>query len=84
MTLSNQVLPGHQNSDVVKWRLDSKESKEHDKAVVGMLTIDLLPMYFVCKSGYLLYSALTSPKYDVKSEYYYRGLIYKVRFPSLV
>lgn len=75
------MFPGHQNT-VAKWRLDSVESKEHDKAVIGMLTIDLLPMYFVCKSGYLFYSTLTSPKYEVKSEYYYRGLIDKVRFPT--
>ena len=81
LTIPLQVLPGHQR--VAKWGLNSVESKEHDKAMVGMLTIDLLPMYFVCKSGYLLYSALTSPKYEVKSEYYYRGLIDKVRFPTL-
>ena len=36
MTLSNQVLPGHQNSPVAKWRLDSVENKEHNKAVVGI------------------------------------------------
>ena len=53
------------------------ENKEH-KAVVGMLTIDLLPMY---KSGYLSYSY--SAKYDVKSEYFYCGLIDEVGFPTL-
>lgn len=75
----HQVLPGYKHSVVKKWTRDSVENKSHDRAVVRMLVIDVLPLHLVSKSGFLLYTAQTSPKYEVKSEPYYRGLIDQVR-----
>ena len=44
-----------------------------------MLTIDLMSFSFVSNAGFLYFSAISSPKYDLCSETFYRGLVDKVK-----
>ena len=44
-----------------------------------MMTLNLLPFSFVSNAGFLYYAAATSPKYEIASEPFYRGLIDKVK-----
>ena len=44
-----------------------------------MMTLNLVPFSFVSNAGFLYYVAETSPKYEIASEPFYRGLIDKVK-----
>ena len=47
--------------------------------IVAMMTLNLVPFSFVSNAGFLYYVAETSPKYEIASEPFYRGLIDKVK-----
>jgi hypothetical protein len=54
------------------------EARKHHRGIVAMLALDLMPYSFVSNPGFLYFSAVSSPKYEVCSESYYRGLVDKV------
>ena len=62
-----------------KWGIEELEARKHHKGVLAMLTLDLMPFSFVSNPGFLYYSAIGSPRYDVCSETFYRGLVEKVK-----
>ena len=54
------------------------EARKHHKGILAMLAIDLLPFSFVSNAGFLYYTAISTPRYDLCSEPFYRGLVDKV------
>ena len=65
-----KVLPKGAMTTNRKWGIEG---------VIAMLTLDLMPFTFVSNAGFLYYSAIGSPRYDVCSETFYRGLVDKVK-----
>ena len=62
-----------------KWGIEEMEARKHHRGILAMLTIDLMPFSFVSNAGFLYFSAISSPKYDLCSETFYRGLVDKVK-----
>ena len=62
-----------------KLGIEEQESRKRHKGVLAMLTLDLMPFSFVSNAGFLYFSAIGSPRYDVCSETFYRGLVEKVK-----
>ena len=74
-----KVLPKGAMATNRKWGIEELEARKHHKGVIAMLTLDLMPFTFVSNAGFLYYSAIGSPRYDVCSETFYRGLVDKVK-----